>query len=269
MSASSGISSQTWCGCIQFAYLFKCMSVWWLFALMKIREVWGDSLVVPAVALVASLSRYKSVFCCSHQTKIVLCQNHSHSTYICSDWLCDRYPISKVINCLSRLSNNTCWFQVWNSKNLPFFKSEKRKVSPWAAFWWNKSPLDINIQNVLAVICMLYYGKYNLNIVFQALPSTPQCSCDCSNEDKMQCVQGSSSFGPCYLETNCAVAVPVAPGRVLRVFGWLTPLFPSYCVRNCTGLLDQLTSYAVCTALLLTECYRHEGCYVNIWIWVC
>lgn len=223
----------------------------------------------PAVALVASLSRYKSVFCCSHQTKIVLCQNHSHSTYICSDWLCDRYPISKVINCLSRLSNNTCWFQVWNSKNLPFFKSEKRKVSPWAAFWWNKSPLDINIQNVLAVICMLYYGKYNLNIVFQALPSTPQCSCDCSNEDKMQCVQGSSSFGPCYLETNCAVAVPVAPGRVLRVFGWLTPLFPSYCVRNCTGLLDQLTSYAVCTALLLTECYRHEGCYVKIWIWVC
>lgn len=79
----------------------------------------------PAVALVASLSRYKSVFCCSHQTKIVLCQNHSHSTYICSDWLCDRYPISKVINCLSRLSNNTCWCQVWNSKICLFLRVKK------------------------------------------------------------------------------------------------------------------------------------------------
>lgn len=123
MAASSGISSQTWCGCIQFAYLFKCTSVWWLFALMNIREVWGDSLVLSWASASCGVSsvtfqiqKRLSLFCCSHQTKIALCQNHSHSTYICSDWLCDRYPISKVINCLTCLSNNTCWFQVWNKK---------------------------------------------------------------------------------------------------------------------------------------------------------
>ncbi len=83
MAAVPGIDSQICCRCSQFAYLFEPMCLW--FALMQIREVWGDSLVLspcvslPAVGLVGLQSRYKSLctspialFWCCHQTKVAL-----------------------------------------------------------------------------------------------------------------------------------------------------------------------------------------------------
>lgn len=58
---------------------------------------------------------------------------------------------------------------------------------------------------------------------------------------------------------QAAVALPVAPGLAwpsALSFVWLTPMFPSLCATNCTGLQDKHNCHIDGVAL---ECWRHRN----------